>query len=293
MTNTKVFLLSVTHSRARAVFPLIDQALSSLGVTLISVGEDPAAGASFYGNVRAAIDGADVIICDLSMTDHLVLHNLGYAFGLKKPVVLIAATGAYLPLDLRSFAVIRYELDSRQEPNPFLDTIGTAIGAAIANPAVYSGEVSTSEPTRQVFISYSHADAAFLRRLLVHLRPLERSGAIDLWADTKLTAGGQWKAELQRAVKRARVAVLLISADFLASDFIAENEPPPLLLRAATDGTLIIPVVLTPCRFLREPGLARFQAINDPSRPLITLGPGGQEEVYDSVARVVEDAVNA
>jgi len=123
-----------------------------------------------------------------------------------------------------------------------------------------------SEPTarpagKRVFISYSHRDSAFLDRLMVHLKPLQRQGVLDPWVDTRLLAGERWKREIEKALKSARVAVLLISADFLASDFIIENELPPLLHAAEEKGTLIIPVILKPCRFTRDPHLREFQSV--------------------------------
>ena len=66
-------------------------------------------------------------------------------------------------------------------------------------------------------------------------------------------------------------AVLLVSADFLASDFIADNELPPLLVAAENEGVIILPVIVSPCLFTNVPALARFQAVNLPSKPLSAL----------------------
>jgi hypothetical protein len=103
-----------------------------------------------------------------------------------------------------------------------------------------------------------------------------------------LTAGDNWKEEIRRALERSRIAILLVSADFLASDFIAENELPPLLAQAETKGTRIIPVIVKPCRFRREKHLAKFQAINDPQVPLACISEADQEAVYDRIAEAVE-----
>ena len=97
--------------------------------------------------------------------------------------------------------------------------------------------------------------------------------------------------EIQQAIRRARVAVLLVSPDFIASDFIAENELPPLLAAAKKDGALIIPVIVDHSRFRREPELYRFQALNDPSRPLAALSPHEQSRVLDEVAERIEIAL--
>ena len=139
----------------------------------------------------------------------------------------------------------------------------------------------------KVFISYSHKDKEFLNRLLVHLRPLEKKGLIDPWADTRISAGEKWREEIGKALGQARAAILL-GAYFLASNFIIENELPPLLRKADKKGTIIIPVVLTPCRFTREDKLSAFQSINAPDEPLTGMEEHGRELVYDAVARRIE-----
>ena len=143
----------------------------------------------------------------------------------------------------------------------------------------------------KVFISYSHEDKKWLKRLRVHLRPLERDYNIDIWDDTKITPGSKWRHEIRAAIDSTKVAVLLISADFLASDFITTDELPPLLKAAEEDGALIMPLILSPCRFLQTRDLSQFQTVNNPAQPLIGLSKVEQETVWLRLAEAIEASV--
>ena len=144
---------------------------------------------------------------------------------------------------------------------------------------------------RSIFISYSHADEYWLERLKIHLRPLEREGEIEYWDDTKIRPGALWRDEIRTAIEKSRVAVLLISADFLASEFISANELPPLLEAAAAEGAVILPVLVSPCRFMKTPSLSRFQSVNAPSEPLIGISRAQSEATLVKVIDAVEEAV--
>ena len=119
----------------------------------------------------------------------------------------------------------------------------------------------------KVFISYSHADRRFLDRLHVFLKPLELSDRVDWWDDTRLKPGDDWRKMIKDAIDTAQVAILMLSADFLASDFIDHDELPPLIEAAAAEHAVILQVILGPVNF-RAWKLERFQMINDPTRPL-------------------------
>jgi len=144
-----------------------------------------------------------------------------------------------------------------------------------------------------VFISYSQKDRRWLERLQIHLKPLEREAIITRWDDTLIEPGTQWQPEITRALSLAKVAVLLISADFLASDYVRNNELPPLLDAAREAGTTILPLILSPCRFAREESLAKFQAVNNPERPLNSLTKAKQEKVFDLLCESIEKTLRS
>lgn len=123
----------------------------------------------------------------------------------------------------------------------------------------------------KVFVSYSHKDKKWLEQLQVHLKPLIREGKVDLWDDTRIAPGSKWREEIEKALGSAKVAVLLVSANFLASDFIAEHELPVLAKAAETEGTTILPVFIRPTNFTGNKLLSEFQAVNDPLNSLMEM----------------------
>jgi hypothetical protein len=140
----------------------------------------------------------------------------------------------------------------------------------------------------RIFISYSHRDKDVLTRLQVHLKPIVTwLKDVEVWDDTRITAGSKWQGAIARAIDKSDVAVLIISADFIASEFITRNELPPLLKSAQDRGTLILPVIAAPSLFSYHPDLAQFQAINDPSKPLMSLSPGEQEAIFAQLAETL------
>lgn len=154
-----------------------------------------------------------------------------------------------------------------------------------------SASAAESTARNLVFVSYSHADVRWLERLRVHLKPLERQGALALWDDTRIKPGSRWREEIRNALEHARVAVLLVTADFLASDFITTNELPPLLRAARKRGTLILPVIINHCRFEQTEGLSEFQAVNCPSKPLVAFRSARREELFRDLSRSIEEAL--
>jgi hypothetical protein len=147
---------------------------------------------------------------------------------------------------------------------------------------------SDTNKRKKVFISYSHKDSDWLNRLRIHLRPLERDFKIEIWDDARIKPGSNWREEITQAIASAKVVVLLVSGAFIASDFIASDELPPLLHAARDEGALILPIIISPSRFLRTPRLSSFQTVNDPSKPLAKMTKAKQEEVFDRVAEIIE-----
>ncbi|MEW6289730.1 MAG: toll/interleukin-1 receptor domain-containing protein [Thermodesulfobacteriota bacterium] len=105
--------------------------------------------------------------------------------------------------------------------------------------------MSNTKPT--VFISYSHKDEEWKNQLLPHLKAFEQQGDLLLWHDRRIDTGADWFPEIEEAVERSRVAVCIISENFLASDFIIKEEVPDLLKRREAKDLIIMPLLAEPC----------------------------------------------
>jgi len=145
----------------------------------------------------------------------------------------------------------------------------------------------------KIFVSYAHKDKEALEKIRTHLKVLENEGiSVNLWDDTKIEAGMNWLDEIEKGLSSAKVAILLVSTDFLASEFISTNELPRLLKAAEKDGAIILPVILKPCRFAKHKQLSEFQAVNDPAKPLSKLTEDEQDEVLLALTDRIEKLMN-
>ena len=143
---------------------------------------------------------------------------------------------------------------------------------------------------KQVFISYSHKDVEWRERLQVMLTPFARS--FTIWDDTQIAVGEQWRKDIQDALASAKIAVLLVSPDFLASHFINEHELPVILAAAKKKGLRIFWVYLRPCGY-KETEIGAYQAAHDTSHPLSALSVTDSEDQLLEICRRITAAMNA
>jgi tetratricopeptide (TPR) repeat protein len=111
-----------------------------------------------------------------------------------------------------------------------------------------------------VFISYSHKDEVWKDRLVKHLEVLEKQNLLRTWDDRQIKAGDEWLEAIRTGMNGAGVAVFLVSADSLTSQFIRHTEAPHLLERRVRDGIIFIPVICKDCLWQEIPWLASLQA---------------------------------
>lgn len=141
----------------------------------------------------------------------------------------------------------------------------------------------------KVFISYSHKDEEWKDRLLSHLSVLQEQELLHLWDDRRIGAGDEWKIEIQEAMETSNVAILLITANFLTSDFILDVEVPRLLSRRDQEGLQIVPVVVKPCIWDRVGWLQRMNLYPRDGRPLSAGSDYDVDSLLVGLASIVLD----
>jgi tetratricopeptide (TPR) repeat protein len=150
----------------------------------------------------------------------------------------------------------------------------------------------TGEPRPTVFISYSHQDEGWKDRLVTNLKALDLQ-SVEVWDDRRIVAGEDWFAEIQAAMNRAAVAVLLISTDFLASGFIRGTEVPRLLRRRQEEGLRIIPLFVRPSPWTSVDWLSATQGRPKDAKPLSTCRKPQADKHLADLALEIQSCLTA
>jgi hypothetical protein len=145
--------------------------------------------------------------------------------------------------------------------------------------------MATEPAPFRVFYSYSHADVRMLEKLRKHMAMLRRQGLITESYDREIEAGSEWRQEIERELEAADVILLLVSADFLASDFCYEQEMTRAVERARRGEALVIGVMLRPVDGWDGTPFAGFQVVPRHARP-ITKWSDIDEAYTDVVERI-------
>lgn len=145
----------------------------------------------------------------------------------------------------------------------------------------------TSEPI-EVFFSYSHRDESLRDELAKHLSILKHQRVIKEWHDRRISAGSDWKGAIDAHLNSAQIILLLISADFLASDYCYDIELEKALERHDRGEACVIPIILRPVDWHGAP-FGRLQALPRDARPITTWT--NQDEAFRDIALEIRQTV--
>lgn len=123
-------------------------------------------------------------------------------------------------------------------------------------------------PPLKVFVSYSHRDETLCDRFLVHLSQLKRDRLIEPWHDRRITAGDEWAGVIDANLNGAHIIILLVSADFLASDYCNDVEMECALERSDKGEARVVSIILRPCDW-ETSRFARLQALPKGGKPVV------------------------
>ena len=138
----------------------------------------------------------------------------------------------------------------------------------------------------KLFVSYSHKDEACCKELGKYLRQLQDAALIEPWTDGQILAGDNWDEEIRNNLRQADIILLLISIDFLLSEYIKE-ELAVARERHAKGEAVIVPVVLKKCQWkLANYGLGQYQALPRGGKPI--YGTSIQHEIEEALDQVVQ-----
>ncbi|MCI0471460.1 MAG: toll/interleukin-1 receptor domain-containing protein, partial [Candidatus Aminicenantes bacterium] len=135
-----------------------------------------------------------------------------------------------------------------------------------------------------IFISYSYQDEEWKDRLLSKIRVLGKEGLVSIRENRQIEKGQDWSTEIEKALREADIVILLISADYLTSDFILNEEIPSILERSEKKGLKVLPVIVRPCPWRMVPWLSKAQVFPEDGVPLASVD---EYQIEDKLTKLV------
>lgn len=233
---------------------------------------------------RAAREGVD--LRDIALF-HLVTVASEYA---PLSASMAAAELQKTGLERHDAAVIAVLLADRLAPRVSVGHVPDE-GRAAAFPHEAVSRPSRDFRGRQakLFISYSHRDERYLRQLEVHLTNLRRQGVISDWHDRMISPGDEWRLKIGEALESADCVLLLVTPDFIASDYCYTVEMERAMQRHREGRIIVLPVIVRPADWQHTP-LAELQALPKDGRPIVEWSV--RDRAWLNVTRGLRDVLD-
>lgn len=255
---------------------------------------------SLLEDAQRRIKSALVVITDMTIQAPALFYLTGYAYTLSKKVIPLVLDRQLLPAGFRG----RWPLVYSELGADFTRRLEWRIRRAVEPPNMEQRMRRNSEARQsesdttgknaavaepdKVFISYSRSNEWWLNKLKIMCAPMVSNRKMEVWDDTRIASGERWRPAIESAIRKSKVAVLMVSPDFLASEFIMNNELPYLLKAAARGKLKVLWVLLSACLY-QETDIPSYQAAHDISKPLAALSTAKRDEALrDICLRIAE-----
>jgi Leucine-rich repeat (LRR) protein len=146
--------------------------------------------------------------------------------------------------------------------------------------------IKTASIRDKIFVSYSHKDSKWLKEFQTHIKPFVRADGFEIWDDTKIKSGSEWLEEIEKALASAKVAVLLVSPNFIASDFIHNKELPPLFDAAEKEGLTIFWIPIRYSAYAATK-IEKYQSAHPPDKPIVSLNTSKRDEAWVNLCKKI------
>jgi len=138
---------------------------------------------------------------------------------------------------------------------------------------------------KRVFISYAHEDEKYKDDLRKHLKSIERLKKIVVWDDRSIDAGDEWRDQIMSNLEESEIILLLISPDFIASDFCFDIELKRAVERHDSGTARVIPIIIRNCDWT-EFVFAKLQALPRNAKPIFEFS--NKDEAYTFIAKQIK-----
>ncbi len=145
--------------------------------------------------------------------------------------------------------------------------------------------MSENHPVK-LFYSYSHQDEILRDKLETNLKLLQRQNVISGWHDRKIGIGKEWENAIDENLKTSNIILLLVSADFLASDYCFDTEVKIAMERHKKQEAVVIPISLRPCD-TNGSDFMKLQGLPKDFKPVTKWD--NQDEAFTDIARGIRE----
>lgn len=149
-------------------------------------------------------------------------------------------------------------------------------------------DISVASGSIKIYYSYAHEDEFLLERLQIHLKSLQRLANIDDFSDRSIRAGTEWASAIREGLNTAHIILLLVSPDYLASNYCYTVEMPLALERQRAGEAVVIPVILRPVDWTASP-IGRMQPLPTEGRPVTSWD--NLDEAFFDIAQGIRQVV--